>query len=190
MFNPRFSPRGPLSFKPDDIAPRASTTASKRFLAHQYTTITGAAQALRKLYSVVGSALRWSNKFRLVMKYSKQQYEKADAAIAEGPTPLSPRSRFRAAMILAMAADALQLFVFPLFAEGLCRPLMMCSISRSQPRWSACSAGTGNFCQHSLPNLCRESIWFLSGRWLSLTFIANGNRSRSSRKNLVSGPRR
>src|SRR6266542_2206880 len=122
MFNPRFSPRGPLSFKPDDIAPRASTTASKRFLAHQYTTITGAAQALRKLYSVVGSALRWSNKFRLVMKYSKQQYEKADAAIAEGPTPLSPRSRFRAAMILAMAADALQLFVFPLFAEGALSP--------------------------------------------------------------------
>ena len=33
-----------------------------------------------------------------------------------------PRSRFRAAMILAMAADALQIFVFPLFAEGALSP--------------------------------------------------------------------
>lgn len=30
----------------------------------------------------------------------------------------SARSRFRAAMLLAIAADALQIFVFPLFAEG------------------------------------------------------------------------
>jgi hypothetical protein len=35
---------------------------------------------------------------------------------------LSPRSRFRAGMILAMAADALQLFVFPLFSEGALSP--------------------------------------------------------------------
>jgi hypothetical protein len=35
---------------------------------------------------------------------------------------LSARSRFRAGMILAMAADALQLFVFPLFAEGALSP--------------------------------------------------------------------
>lgn len=35
---------------------------------------------------------------------------------------LSPRSRFRAGMVLAMAADALQLFVFPLFAEGALSP--------------------------------------------------------------------
>src|SRR5882724_12846994 len=33
-----------------------------------------------------------------------------------------PRSRFRAAMILAMAADALQIFVFPLFGEGALSP--------------------------------------------------------------------
>ena len=32
------------------------------------------------------------------------------------------RSRFRAAMILAIAADALQIFVFPLFAEGALSP--------------------------------------------------------------------
>jgi hypothetical protein len=35
---------------------------------------------------------------------------------------LSARSRFRAGMILAMAADALQLFVFPMFAEGALSP--------------------------------------------------------------------
>ena len=47
---------------------------------------------------------------------------KADAATTEHPTALSPRSRFRAAMILAIAADALQMFVFPLFAEGALSP--------------------------------------------------------------------
>src|SRR5712692_1142935 len=47
---------------------------------------------------------------------------KAHAAITEELTPLSPRLRFRAAMILAMAADALQIFVFPLFAEGALSP--------------------------------------------------------------------
>jgi len=45
-----------------------------------------------------------------------------NAAMTEEPIPLSPRSRFRAAMILAMAADALQIFVFPLFAEGALSP--------------------------------------------------------------------
>src|SRR6266576_2605175 len=33
-----------------------------------------------------------------------------------------PRSRFQAAMILAVAADALQIFVLPLFAEGALSP--------------------------------------------------------------------
>ena len=42
--------------------------------------------------------------------------------MTEDPIPLSPRSRFRAAMILAMAADALQILVFPLFAEGALSP--------------------------------------------------------------------
>jgi hypothetical protein len=44
------------------------------------------------------------------------------AAVSEDPISLSPRSRFRAAMILAMAADALQILVFPLFAEGAFSP--------------------------------------------------------------------
>jgi hypothetical protein len=47
---------------------------------------------------------------------------KADAATTDHPTALSPRSRFRTAMILAIAADALQMFVFPLFAEGALSP--------------------------------------------------------------------
>ena len=34
----------------------------------------------------------------------------------------SPRSRFRAAMLLAIVADGLQIFVFPLFAEGALSP--------------------------------------------------------------------
>ena len=38
------------------------------------------------------------------------------------PIPLSPRTCFRIAMILAMAADAFQIFVFPLFAEGALSP--------------------------------------------------------------------
>src|SRR5207244_7391010 len=47
---------------------------------------------------------------------------KAAPAMTEDPISLSPRSRFRAAMILAMAADALQIFVFPLFADGALSP--------------------------------------------------------------------
>src|ERR1700756_3680105 len=35
----------------------------------------------------------------------------------------SPRSRFRAAMMLAMAADAIQIIGFPLFVEGALSPL-------------------------------------------------------------------
>ena len=47
---------------------------------------------------------------------------KATAMVTEDPVPLSPRTRFRVAMILAMAADGLQIFVFPLFAEGALSP--------------------------------------------------------------------
>jgi hypothetical protein len=47
---------------------------------------------------------------------------KATPVVTDEPIRLSLRSRFRAAMILAMAADALQIFVFPLFAEGALSP--------------------------------------------------------------------
>jgi hypothetical protein len=35
----------------------------------------------------------------------------------------SPRSRYRAALILAIAADAIQIVIFPLFVEGAISPL-------------------------------------------------------------------
>jgi hypothetical protein len=38
------------------------------------------------------------------------------------PIPTSARWRFQTAMILAVAADALQVFVFPFFAEGALSP--------------------------------------------------------------------
>lgn len=41
----------------------------------------------------------------------------------EDPVTISPGSRFRAAMILAIFADALQIVVFPLFIEGAVSPV-------------------------------------------------------------------
>jgi hypothetical protein len=43
-------------------------------------------------------------------------------AITQHELSISPGARFRAAMILAVAADALQIFVFPMFAEGAFSP--------------------------------------------------------------------
>jgi hypothetical protein len=45
-----------------------------------------------------------------------------DAAMTFAPIALPTRSRFRTALVLAIAADALQLIVFPLFAEGAFSP--------------------------------------------------------------------
>lgn len=42
--------------------------------------------------------------------------------MADVPLFLATRSRFRAAMILAVAADAIQVLVFPLFSEGALSP--------------------------------------------------------------------
>jgi hypothetical protein len=39
------------------------------------------------------------------------------------PITLSPRARFRAAMLLAIVADAVQIIAFPLFLEGAFSPL-------------------------------------------------------------------
>jgi len=39
------------------------------------------------------------------------------------PIALSPLSRFRAAVLLAIVADALQIILFPLFLEGAYSPL-------------------------------------------------------------------
>lgn len=47
---------------------------------------------------------------------------KASAAVPEDPILRSAPARFRAAMVLAVAADALQILVFPFFAEGAWSP--------------------------------------------------------------------
>ena len=41
----------------------------------------------------------------------------------DDPILNSPRSRYRAALILAIAADAIQIVIFPLFVEGAISPL-------------------------------------------------------------------
>ena len=47
---------------------------------------------------------------------------KSDATLTGDPILLSARWRFRAALILALAADALQMFGFPFFVEGALSP--------------------------------------------------------------------
>src|SRR5438132_12188443 len=42
--------------------------------------------------------------------------------VAHDTVTISPGSRFRAAMVLAIMADALQIVVFPLFVEGALSP--------------------------------------------------------------------
>ena len=83
---------------------------------------------------------------------------------------ISPGSRFRAAMVLAMMADALQIVVFPLFIQGAL-------------------SGTGIFCHRFLPSSYPESIWFLSGRWRLQTCIGNRSGLRSPQKKVVSSTR-
>jgi hypothetical protein len=59
---------------------------------------------------------------RIALDSVKIGHMKAAPTITEDSISLSPRSRFQAAMVLAMAADALQIIVFPLFAEGALSP--------------------------------------------------------------------
>jgi len=47
---------------------------------------------------------------------------KAGLETSDDAVVLSARSRFRAAVVLAMVADALQIIVFPLFSEGALSP--------------------------------------------------------------------
>jgi hypothetical protein len=48
---------------------------------------------------------------------------KGNIAMAEASFLKTQRSRFRAAMVLAMVADAVQIIGFPLFVEGALSPL-------------------------------------------------------------------
>ena len=47
---------------------------------------------------------------------------KSSTAVTHDTVTISPGSRFRAAMVLAIVADALQIVVFPLFVEGALSP--------------------------------------------------------------------
>ena len=44
------------------------------------------------------------------------------SSVTEDKITISPRSRMQAAMVLAILADALQIFVFPLFIAGAASP--------------------------------------------------------------------
>ena len=55
-------------------------------------------------------------------RFGENRAMETPPATSERELSLSPRSRFRTAMILALAADALQIFFFPLFAEGALSP--------------------------------------------------------------------
>src|SRR6266480_4360040 len=47
----------------------------------------------------------------------------SETGVAHDTVTISPGSRFRAAIVLAVIADALQIVVFPLFAEGALSPV-------------------------------------------------------------------
>ncbi len=49
-------------------------------------------------------------------------HDEISAAVTHDAVTISPGSRFRAAMMLAIVADALQIVVFPLFVEGALSP--------------------------------------------------------------------
>src|SRR5438034_9802673 len=46
----------------------------------------------------------------------------SETGVAHDTVTISPGSRFRAAMVLAIIADVLQIVVFPLFVEGALSP--------------------------------------------------------------------
>ena len=61
-------------------------------------------------------------RLQFVGEMRQNRLMKAVPDVIDAPVQLSPRSRFRIAMILAIAADALQVVLFPLFAEGALSP--------------------------------------------------------------------
>src|SRR6266496_750411 len=64
--------------------------------------------------------------------------------MTETPIPPSSRWRFQTATILAVAADALQTLVLPLFAEGALSPADDLLDLGVQPNWCVCWVGTGS----------------------------------------------
>jgi hypothetical protein len=67
-------------------------------------------------------------------------------------------------MILAVTTDTLQIFMFPIFAEGVLSPRADDVLDLQSPAVLVRLLGWHReFCLPSPPNLCRESIWFRSG---------------------------
>jgi hypothetical protein len=55
-------------------------------------------------------------------RFKMALHERSTAAVTNDAITISPGSRFRAAMVLAIMVDALQIVVFPLFIEGALSP--------------------------------------------------------------------
>jgi hypothetical protein len=72
----------------------------------------------RKHHSVMSrcAAPRQLHRFRIGMQHE------GSTAMDNDSITISPGTRFRAAMVLAIVADALQIAVFPLFIEGALSP--------------------------------------------------------------------
>lgn len=87
-------------------------------------------------------------------------------------------------MVLAMTADALQIFVFPYLRRVPFPPLMTCSTSRSQPCWFTCSGGIGflpAFAAELVPGVDLVPFWTLSvlnvyRKWKQITVNTEGTR--------------
>jgi len=85
------------------------------------------------------------------------KYE-SNTAVTQNTITISPGSRFRAAMTLAVIADALQIVVFPLFVEGALSPaddvldfgVAALLINLLGWHWE--------FCHRFLPSSCQASI--------------------------------
>ena len=106
----------------------------------------------------------------------------AEPAVTGDSTLLSTRWRFRAALVLAMAADALQIFVLPLFAEGAFSP----AEDVLDVAVAAALIQLVGWHWEFLPAFAAELVpgvdLFRSGRWRSPASIVSGNRSTSPQR--------
>ena len=76
--------------------------------------------------------------------------------MTENSITISPGSRFRTAMLLAIAADALQVVVFPLFAPGALSPAD--DLPASPPVVESLSVGIGGHSTYRIA-LLASNIW-------------------------------
>jgi hypothetical protein len=67
-------------------------------------------------FGLVCGLTLWEHRFRIGIQHE------SSAAVTDDTITISPGLRLRAAMVLAVVTDALQIVVFPLFAEGALSP--------------------------------------------------------------------